>query len=117
MRILFAVLITATLLASVASAADGPFRPTPMIRTIDPPSSKAGAELVASGDHLGKTIVESLYLTQGEATIKVSILKQTDTSITFTAPTGTKAGRFGLMVLTTGPTAQFLDEPVYLTIE
>ena len=117
MRLLMALLISAFLIAAVVAAADGPARPTPLIRTVDPPSAKGGAELVASGDHLGNTIVEALYLTQGEATFKVVIAKQTDTSISFTLPANTKPGRFGLMVLTTGPTPEYLDEPVFLTVE
>ena len=116
MRILLVLLITG-LLTAVVLASDGPVRPTPVIRMVDPPSAKCGAELVASGDHLGKTIVEALYLTQGEATTKVAILKQTDTSITFKIPDDTKAGRFGLMILTAGVSPQFLDEPVFLTVQ
>ena len=116
MRTLLALLI-AGLFTAVILSADEPIRPTPMIRSVDPPSAKAGGELIASGDHLGKTTVDSLFLTQGEATTKVSILKQTDTSITFKIPDDTKQGRFGLMVLTAGISPQFLDEPVFLTVQ
>jgi hypothetical protein len=117
MRALFAILIATALCAAVVIAADGPTRPTPLIRTVDPPAAKAGTEMVASGDHLGKTVVEALYLTQGEATIQVAITSQTDTAIAFKVPANAKPGRFGLMVLTTGIQPQYLDEPVYLTIE
>jgi len=116
MRVLIALLIIG-LFTAVVLAADGPVRPTPVIRTVDPPSAKVGVELVASGDHLGKTAVDALYLTQGEATAKVAILRQTDTSITFKIPADTKAGRFGLMILTAGISPQFLDEPVFLTVQ
>jgi hypothetical protein len=52
----------------------------------------------------------------GEATFKVEIIKQTDTSIKFKVPESAKPGRLGLMVLTAGFQAHYIDEPVYITV-
>ena len=116
MRVLLTLLIAVCVFAAITAASDNPVRPTPLIRAVDPPAAKCGDQVVASGDHLGKTVVESLYLTMGEATTKVEIVNQTDTSITFKVPE-VKPGRLGVMVLTAGIQPQYIDEPVSVAIE
>ena len=114
-RTLLLLLISASVLALAAS--DQPSRPTPIVRSIDPPNAKAGAQIAATGDNLGKNCIAEVYLTQGEKTFKAEIKEQTANAITFVVPATLKAGRFGFMVLTRGPVPAFLDEPVYVTIE
>jgi hypothetical protein len=114
-RILLLLVITASVLALAAS--DQPARPTPLVHAIDPLTAKAGAQLAATGENLGKDCVAEVYLTQGEKTFKVEIKEQISSSITFVVPATLKAGRFGFMVLTRGPVPAFLDEPVIVTIE
>jgi len=113
----FLVLLAGILtVAAFAAASDAPVRPTPVIKTVAPTAAKCGDELVATGENLGDGTVESLYLTVGEATIKVVIVKQTDTLIKFKVPETAKPGRLGLMVLTAGVQAHYIDEPVYVTV-
>ena len=117
MRVLFALMVVMFLPVPIATASDHPIRPTPLIRAVDPEGGKCGAELIATGDYLGKTVVKSLYLTLGQATFQVEILKQADTSITFKVPDRVKPGRMGLMVLTTGLDPEYIDEPASITVE
>ncbi len=114
-RALLVVLITAFVLS--AAAVDQPVRPTPIVRTLAPTPVKIGEELVATGQHLGKDFVSSVYLTMGEDTFQVTIKSQTEEEIRFTVPAGVKTGRFGLMVLTHGDVPRYIDEPVFVTIE
>lgn len=103
--------------AATAAAVDEPYRPVPMITAVDASTVKAGAALTAIGTHLEKASVAGLYMIQGDKTIEVKIINQTDEVIRFTVPASTKPGRFQLMVLTTGTTPQFLEEPVFFTVE
>src|SRR6476619_3744718 len=99
------------------SASDQPVRPTPVVRTINPPTAKVGDQLVAKGDNLSKEFVFEVYLTQGDNTFKADIKTQTAETITFVVPETVKAGRFGFMILTRGPSPVLLDEPASVTIE
>ena len=117
MRVLLAPAMIVCMFAAIAAASDSPVRPTPLIRAVEPASAKCGDELVATGDYLDNTVVESLYLTLGEATFKVEILKQTGTTITFKVPEKISPGRLGLMVLTAGAAPRYIDQPVYLKLE
>src|SRR5581483_4647872 len=116
-RTFVVLLVCLTLAAAIVSAADAPYRPVPMIKAVDPDTVKAGGDLIATGTHLDKTAVANLYVIQGETTIKVKIVTQAEESIKFTVPADLKPGRYQLMVLTTGPNPQFLEEPVYLIVE
>jgi len=117
MRAILGVLVL-VLFSAVVAAKDPPLGVTPLIRTVDPASAECGAALKATGDYLDKTIVESLYLTEGANTvIKVEIVKQTADSIDFKIPPDTKAGRYGLMVLTAGGAPQFIDEPAWVNVK
>jgi hypothetical protein len=89
----------------------------PRFNTVTPDSGKAGAEFTAEGENLEKANVAELYLTDGKNDIKVEVVTQAATSIKFKVPSGTKAGRFSLMVLTTGAAPKFLEQPVKVTIE
>ena len=71
-----------------------------MMRSVEPASGKAGDALVIEGDNLGQENVAALYLTDGQALIKVPIIEQTATSIKFRIPPEAKPGRFALMFLT-----------------
>jgi len=71
-----------------------------MMRSVEPASGKAGDALVIEGDNLGQENVAALYLTDGQAHIKVPIIEQTATSIKFRIPPEAKPGRFALMFLT-----------------
>jgi hypothetical protein len=87
-----------------------------MIKAVDPDTAKAGDVLTATGTHLDKTSVASLYMIQGEKTIQVSVQSQTEEAIQFKVPADVKPGRFQLMILTTGANPQYLEEPVYFIV-
>src|SRR5437764_11695361 len=110
-------LLLVTIAVFALAASDQPSRPTPIVRSIDPPTAKAGAQIVATGENLGEDRIAEVYLTQGEKTFQAVIKEQTANAITFVVPATLKPGRFGFMVLTRGPVPAFLDEPVYLTVE
>jgi hypothetical protein len=116
-RILTVTLMCLSFAAAIATAADEPYRPVPMIKVVAPDTAKVGDVLTATGAHLDKTSVASLYMIQGEKTIEVKITSQTEDAIKFTVPQNVKAGRFQLMVLTAGNKPQYLEEPVYFTVE
>ena len=116
-RILIACLICFSFAVAIAAAADEPYHPVPMIKAVEPDTAKAGDVLTATGSHLDKSAVASLYMIQGEKTIELKLSSQTEEAIKFTVPESAKAGKYQLMVLTTGTKPQFLEEPVYFTVE
>jgi len=108
------IIAFAPILASTVS--DQPIGPTPIVRVIDPPQARPGDQLVATGDNLGRDCVAEVHLTQGQQRFKVEIKAQAVGSITFVAPASVEAGRFGLMVVTSGREPTLIDEPVSLVI-
>ena len=116
-RTLLACLLCLSFAAAFASAADEPYHPVPMIKAVEPDSVKVGDILTATGSHLGQNTVGGLFMIQGEKTIEVKISKQTEEAVTFAVPASVKPGRYQLMVLTKGTNPQFLEEPVYFTVE
>src|SRR2546422_8640577 len=116
-RTLIVCLLCLSFAAAIAAAADEPYRPVPMIKTVEPMTAKVGDVLTATGSHLDKTSVANLYMIQGEKTIEVKMTSQTEDAIKFSVPADVKPGRYQLMVLTTGTKPQFLEEPVYFTVE
>ncbi len=54
---------------------------------------------------------------QGETTVQVKITNQKEDAIKFDVPASVKPGRYQLMVLTAGDKPQYLEEPVYFTVE
>lgn len=117
MRSLVVCLVCLSFASAIAMAADEPYRPVPMIKAVAPDTAKAGDELTATGTHLDKALVAELYMIQGEKTIQVKIENQTEEAIKFTVPASVKPGKYQLMVLTTGDKPQYLEEPVYFTVE
>ena len=105
------------LLAFPAPAPSQPDPITPMIKSVEPATAKIGDVLEVQGASLGQDVVAALYLTDGQTDTKVAITEQTSTSIKFKIPPQAKAGRFALMVLTTGQKAKLIEEPVKVTVE
>jgi hypothetical protein len=117
MRSLVVCLVCLSFAGAIAMAADEPYRPVPMIKAVDPDTAKAGDELTATGTHLDKALVAELYMIQGEKTIQVKITNQKEEAIKFAVPASVNPGRYQLMVLTAGDNPQYLEEPVYFTVE
>jgi hypothetical protein len=116
-RTLIVCLLSLSFAAAIAAASDEPYRPVPMIKAVEPDTVKVGDVLTATGANLDKTLVASLFMIQGENTIEVKMTSQTENAIKFAVPATAKPGRFQLMVLTTGTKPQFLEEPVFFTVE
>ena len=91
--------------------------PMPMMRVVEPVIAQAGDVLTVTGENLGQASVAALYLTDGKKDTKVTIIKESSTSIVFKVPAGVQAGRRALMVLTTGPNPKLIEEPVRVTIQ
>ena len=90
---------------------------TPMIRSVEPDSGKAGDLLGIKGENLGQNNVAALYLTDGVTDVKVTIVEQTPTSMKFKIPPEAKPGRFALMVLTNEKTPKLIEQPVKITVD
>jgi len=116
-RILVGCLACLSLASAFPVASDEPHRPVPLIKVVAPDLVKAGAALTATGMFLDKSSVASLYLIQGEKTIEVKIISQTEEAIKFTVPGTVEPGRYNLMVLTKSINPQYIEEPVFLTVE
>lgn len=116
-----ALIISAVLLLfvpAICAAGKDPAAPnlTPIIRTVDPDSAKAGDNATAAGTNLDKAQVASVYLTQGDLMVKVKVVDQNETEIKFTVPDA-KPGRYGITVLTTGKEPRYIDEPLFISVE
>ena len=89
----------------------------PRMTSVEPPNGKAGDELTVAGENLTKATVAKLYLTDGKNDTEVQVTEQTAASIKFKIPASAKAGRFSLMILTTGKEPKYIEQPVKITVE
>jgi hypothetical protein len=112
MRLSFALPLF--LAASLAAFAQ---QTMPRMNTVDPGTGKAGDEITVAGENLEKAQVAKVYLTDGKNDVLVDVTEQTSTSIKFKIPTKASAGRFALMLLTTGKEPKLIEQPVKLTVE
>lgn len=89
----------------------------PRMTSVEPATTKAGAEASVVGENLDKGNVADVFLTDGQADVKVQILEQGATAIKFRVPASAKPGRFSLMVLTPTKPPRLIEQPVKLTVE
>ena len=89
----------------------------PRMTTVEPGNGKSGDVLAVAGENLQKEQVAKVYLTDGKNDVVVDIVEQSATSIKFKIPAKIAAGRFALMVLTTGKDAKYMEQPVKVTVE
>jgi len=89
----------------------------PRMMSVEPSNGKVGDVLTAAGENLDKASVAQVYLTDGKNDIKVEVTEQAATSVKFKIPAATKAGRFSLMVLTTGKQPKLIEQPVKVTVD
>ncbi|MCC6590704.1 MAG: hypothetical protein IT168_28695 [Bryobacterales bacterium] len=111
--LLILFLAVALVAPAPVSGADG----VPKMTAVSPDSGKVGDVMKASGEFLDKAHVAEVYITDGTTDWKVVITKQSATEIEFKVPPTAKPGRFHLMVLTPGPDAKLIEEPVRVTIQ
>lgn len=89
----------------------------PKMATVEPATGKVGTDMTISGENLDKKQVAEIYLTDGKNDVKLPVTEQTATTIKFKVPPAVKAGRFSLMLLTSGPDPKLIEQPVRVTIE
>ncbi len=111
------LLATVLLLGAGNDAKDQGWKPTPLMKSVEPATAKVGDILTVTGEHLDKSLVAEVYLTDGKVDCKTHIEEQTETTLKVKVPPQAKPGRLHLMVLTTGVQPQFLEQPVTVSIE
>jgi len=87
------------------------------MQSVEPKSGKIGSVLRVTGVDLGKTKIDSVYLTDNTLDMMVKVLDQTDGTIQFRIPPSVKPGKLQLLVKTTGKEPVLLEQPVYITVE
>jgi hypothetical protein len=102
---------------SLPGAPPGSESRMPMMTSVEPASGASGDILTVQGANLGKDDVAAVFLTDGNNDLKAIIVDQTSTSLKLKVPAEAKAGRFALMVQTTGKDSRLIEEPVKVTIE
>ena len=117
-RWIFTFISIFILLSGVAlSAADDKGEETrALIQSVNPGDVHNGDTVVANGVNLGKKFVLDLYITDGKDDVKVEVIAQTDTSITFKVPADIK-GRYRLMIMTNAVDPKFIEQPCRIMIE
>ena len=119
MRIALLIMSMLLLLSALAFAAVDPKTepmPTPLMRTVEPYSAKVGAEVLVSGDNLGKNLIAEVFLTANNKNFKVEVISQTDKEVKFKVPT-VKPGPYKILVLLKSADPTFIEEPVRLVVE
>jgi len=91
--------------------------PTPVMRTVNPETVKAGEVATVSGEYLDKTRVAEVYLTDGNVDVKVEIIEQAANALKFRVPEKTAAGRYNLLVLLVDEVPKLIEEPARLKVE
>jgi hypothetical protein len=115
-------LILLALLAIPAFAGDDKgkdqgWAPTPLMRTVEPDAVKIGEVFTVNGDYLDKKRVAEFYLTNGKDNFKLEVVEQTEKVVKLKVLKNTPVARLRLMVLTTGTTPQFIEQPVMIEIQ
>ena len=110
------IFLFAMRLASAASTDPNAVLPTPVMRTVNPESVKAGELATVSGMYLDKSRVKELYLTNNSGDVKVQVVEQTSESIKFKLPEKVAPGRYNLLVLLVGDPERLIEEPARVTV-
>jgi|SRR5579863_4532421 len=93
----------------------GAFQALPRCTSVDPDTGKKGDTITAKGEHLSKSGMAELYLTDGKKDTKVDIAEQSDTEVKFKIPE-VAAGRYHLLTLSADK-ASLIEQPVVFTVE
>ena len=88
----------------------------PRVTSVVPDAVAPGGSAVANGSDLDEANVDDLYITAGGSDILLKVTEQTADSITFEVPKSTAMKRYRLMLLTAGPGAAYMEQPVALDI-
>jgi hypothetical protein len=108
MSFIATLLVAATLLFGQAM---------PRMTTCEPGNGKTGDVLTVTGENLTKETVAKVYLTDGKNDLQVEVMEQAATTVKFKVPPKATAGRWSLMLLTTGKEPKLIEQPVKVTVE
>jgi hypothetical protein len=91
--------------------------PTPIMRSVEPRTARAGDEVTVTGDNLGKDLVVEVYLTDRTNKTKVTVIEQNSTTVKFKVPANIKPAKYWLMVLANFPEPLLIEQPAPIVIE
>lgn len=117
LALLMSVLLLQTVIAAAAPVDKSEPMPTPLMRTVDPYSAKAGTEITVTGDNLDSKIVAEVYLSVNGKNTKVEVTSQAEKELKFKVPAGLKAGGYRVVVLVRSADPVLIEEPVRVVIE
>ncbi|HEV3330010.1 MAG TPA: hypothetical protein VG096_03450 [Bryobacteraceae bacterium] len=89
---------------------------TPRMFTAEPTSAQRGDVVTIAGDYLDTACVAKVFLTDGKTDTPVDVTEQSKTTVKLKIPDKIGAGRWAVMVLTVGPNAKYIEEPVKVLI-
>ncbi len=89
----------------------------PRMTTVDPGNGKIGDVITVAGENLEKAQVSKVYLTDGKNDVLVEVTDQSATVLKFKIPAKASAGRFALMLLTSGKEPKLIEQPVKVTVD
>lgn len=117
LALLTSVLLLQTVFAAAAVDPKTEQMPTPLMRTVDPYTAKAGAEITVTGDNLEKRVVAEVYLSANGKNSKVEVTSQAEKELKFKVPATTKPGAYRIVVLVRSVEPVLIEEPVRVVIE
>ena len=90
---------------------------SPQATFAEPKVVKPGTVITIRGVALGSKDVAEVFLTDQRFDMKVKVLEQTDNSLKIRVPPFAKPGRQQLLLLTSGKSPAYLEQPVYVLVE
>ena len=90
--------------------------PTPMMRTVNPETLKAGDIATVSGEFLNISRLAEVYITNGTVDTKVEVVEQKEKTLKFKVPAKIAPGRYNLMVLLSDEEPTLVEEPARFTV-
>jgi len=88
----------------------------PLVKSLDKSEAVRGESVTVTGERLTKDNVAGIYLTNGKDDIAQTITEQTATTLRFTVGKDVPLGRYGILILTGGQDAMYIEQPIKLTI-
>jgi hypothetical protein len=88
----------------------------PRMFTADPANAKRGDVVTITGNFLDAGCVAQVFLTNGKDDTQVVVTAQSKTTLKFKIPDKIDAGRWAVLVVTVGPNAKYIEEPVKVAI-
>ncbi len=91
-------------------------KPTPLMRTVEPPEVLVGEVVTISGDHLSKDFVSAVYLTDGKKDRQLTLTAQNDKAVSFKVPADCKPALYKVVVLLNIAEPTLIEEPVRVNV-